>query len=218
MQECGSFQGGIHVVLGVCLMRRMCHVALALKWSSLNASSPSPDCRFIFHRLSRASGAHPSQVGSPMPGLGWGSSPAPPPTRREAGPRAVLSSPGPQPRRVRWLSPGHLRRRWKSNGNRKSIQHQNWNLLPECIGKSGTSRRTAHHTKTLFHSLLLCGWQGLGAPAGCQAWASEVGESSSGHWTTRLARTLPEISISMLRSSSTQWPASSSAGHSMPNN
>ena len=30
-----------------------------------------------------------------------------------------------------------------------------------------------------------CGWQGLGAPAGCQAWASEVGEPSSGHWTTR---------------------------------
>ena len=29
------------------------------------------------------------------------------------------------------------------------------------------------------------GWQGLGAPAGCQAWASEVGEPSSGHWTTR---------------------------------
>ena len=31
----------------------------------------------------------------------------------------------------------------------------------------------------------LCGWQGLGALAGCQAWASEVGEPSSGHWTTR---------------------------------
>ena len=30
-----------------------------------------------------------------------------------------------------------------------------------------------------------CGWQGLGAPAGCQAWASEVGEPTSGHWTTR---------------------------------
>ena len=30
-----------------------------------------------------------------------------------------------------------------------------------------------------------CGWQGLGAPAGCQAWASEVGELSSGHWFTR---------------------------------
>ena len=31
----------------------------------------------------------------------------------------------------------------------------------------------------------LCGWKGLGALAGCQAWASEVGESSSGHWSTR---------------------------------
>ena len=32
---------------------------------------------------------------------------------------------------------------------------------------------------------LPCGWQGLGALAWCQAWASEVGEPSSGHWTTR---------------------------------
>ena len=31
---------------------------------------------------------------------------------------------------------------------------------------------------------LLCGWQGLGARAGCQAWASEMGEQSSGHWST----------------------------------
>ena len=30
-----------------------------------------------------------------------------------------------------------------------------------------------------------CGWQSFGAPAGCQAWASEVGELRSGHWTTR---------------------------------
>ena len=29
----------------------------------------------------------------------------------------------------------------------------------------------------------LCGWQSLGAPARCQARASEVGELSSGHWT-----------------------------------
>ena len=31
----------------------------------------------------------------------------------------------------------------------------------------------------------LCDWQGLGALADCQAWASEVGELISGHWTTR---------------------------------
>ena len=31
----------------------------------------------------------------------------------------------------------------------------------------------------------LCDWQGLGAPAGCQAWASVVGEPSSGHWSTK---------------------------------
>ena len=30
-----------------------------------------------------------------------------------------------------------------------------------------------------------CGWQSLGAPARCQAWTSEVGEPSSGHWSTR---------------------------------
>ena len=32
---------------------------------------------------------------------------------------------------------------------------------------------------------MLCGSQGLGAPAWCQARASEVGEPSSRHWTTR---------------------------------
>ena len=31
----------------------------------------------------------------------------------------------------------------------------------------------------------LCGWQGLGALAGYQAWTSEVGELSSGYWSTR---------------------------------
>ena len=30
-----------------------------------------------------------------------------------------------------------------------------------------------------------CGWQGLDALVGGQAWASEVGEPSSGHWYTR---------------------------------
>ena len=30
-----------------------------------------------------------------------------------------------------------------------------------------------------------CGWQGLGALAGCQAWDSEVGEPSLRHWSTR---------------------------------
>ena len=31
----------------------------------------------------------------------------------------------------------------------------------------------------------LCGWQGIGVPAGYQAWASELGEPSSGHRSTR---------------------------------
>ena len=34
-----------------------------------------------------------------------------------------------------------------------------------------------------------CGWQALGAPARCQGCASEVGEPSSGHWSTRDHRT-----------------------------
>ena len=39
----------------------------------------------------------------------------------------------------------------------------------------------------LFHpfSSELCGRQVLGAPAGCQVCAAEVGEPSSGHWSTR---------------------------------
>ena len=34
-------------------------------------------------------------------------------------------------------------------------------------------------------SSMLCGWQGLGASARDQAWASEMGDPSSGHWTNR---------------------------------
>ena len=33
-----------------------------------------------------------------------------------------------------------------------------------------------------------CDWQGLGAPARCQAWAPEVGELSSGHLTTETSQ------------------------------
>ena len=50
----------------------------------------------------------------------------------------------------------------------------------------------SHGTQTDWHSgettskmeKQLCGWQGLGALAGCQVCASEVGEPSSGHWST----------------------------------
>ena len=48
------------------------------------------------------------------------------------------------------------------------------------------------HLFTLFFFFLfspfsfkLCGWQVLGAPTWCQAWASEVGEPNLGYWTTR---------------------------------
>ena len=37
----------------------------------------------------------------------------------------------------------------------------------------------------LYPHTWLCCSQGLGDLAGCQAWASEVGEPSSGHWSTR---------------------------------
>lgn len=71
-------------------MRRKRHVALASEWSILNASSSSPDYRFFFRSLSRASGVHLS----PMPGLGRGSTPVPPPTLWEAGPHCSSESPG----------------------------------------------------------------------------------------------------------------------------
>ena len=71
-----------------------------------------------------------------------------------------------------------------------------------------------------------CGWQGLRAPARCQAWASEVGEplqdigppENSQPLRISISKSSPEISFSMLRPSSTQRPASCSAGHPMPNN
>ena len=71
-----------------------------------------------------------------------------------------------------------------------------------------------------------CGGQVLSAPARRQGCATEVGEPSSGHWSTRdlpaprniNGENLPEISISTPRPSSTQRPASYSAGHPMPNN
>ena len=71
-----------------------------------------------------------------------------------------------------------------------------------------------------------CGGQAPGAPARRQGCATEVGEPSSGHCpqeTSQLhvisnGENLPEISISMPRPSSTQRPASYSAGHRMQNN
>ncbi|KAJ1073656.1 hypothetical protein K5549_006894 [Capra hircus] len=60
-----------------CLMRKMCRVALALQWSSLDVSSSSPDSRFLFRRLTRDSGSlltlkHKTarSLGSQTPGPG----------------------------------------------------------------------------------------------------------------------------------------------------
>ena len=54
----------------------------------------------------------------------------------------------------------------------------------EHLLKAGRRPQTSQKTRKSPHTLLW-GWQGLGALAGCQAWASEVGEPSSGHWSTR---------------------------------
>ena len=53
----------------------------------------------------------------------------------------------------------------------------------------------------------LCGWQDLGAPAEYQAWALDVGELSSRHWTTReilVPRNINQRELSQ-RSLSQRW-------------
>ena len=55
-----------------------------------------------------------------------------------------------------------------------------------------------------------CGWQGLHAPAGWQASACEVGEQSSGHWSTRdlpPARTIKRQKLSQRSPSQREDPA-----------
>uniref|UniRef100_A0A8C8Y1C8 Uncharacterized protein n=1 Tax=Panthera leo TaxID=9689 RepID=A0A8C8Y1C8_PANLE len=52
-----------------CLVRKMCRVALALSWSSLEASS-SPDSGFLFRRFAKDSGSRLSQLESQTPGPG----------------------------------------------------------------------------------------------------------------------------------------------------
>ena len=68
-----------------------------------------------------------------------------------------------------------------------------------------------------------CGWKALGAQARCQGRVSEVGEPTGPQETSQIhiisnGENLPEISISTTRPSFTQWQASYSAGHPMPNN
>ena len=55
-----------------------------------------------------------------------------------------------------------------------------------------------------------CGWQGLGALAGCQAWATEVGELSSGPWSTRdllAPHNIKQRKLSQISPSQCQDPA-----------
>ena len=54
----------------------------------------------------------------------------------------------------------------------------------EHLLNAGRRPQTSQKARNSPHSWQ-CGWQGLGAPPGCQACASDVGEPSSGHWSTR---------------------------------
>ena len=51
--------------------------------------------------------------------------------------------------------------------------------------KSPIKEKSKTPVRFLPQLSMLCGWQDSGPPVGCQAWASEVEELSSGHWTTR---------------------------------
>ena len=61
-------------------------------------------------------------------------------------------------------------------------------LVPSCFSLDNFRKSGPHSPEPVVDIEAQsepCGWQGLGAPAGCQAWDSEVGDLSSGHWTTR---------------------------------
>ena len=76
--------------------------------------------------------------------------------------------------------------------------------LTEHLLKAG--RRPQTHQKARNSPLTwLCGWQGHGAPVGCQT--SEGGEPSSGHWITRDLPALHNINQRELsqRSPSQRW-------------
>ena len=67
---------------------------------------------------------------------------------------------------------------------------EEWGNNPMYLGDLWRQLRQSYNwavadTQLIAHLLQPCGWYGLGAPAGCQAWASEVGELNSGHWSTR---------------------------------
>ena len=51
--------------------------------------------------------------------------------------------------------------------------------------KSPSKEKSKTPVRLLPQLSMPCSWQGLCAPAGCQAWASEVGKPSSGHSSTR---------------------------------
>ena len=71
--------------------------------------------------------------------------------------------------------------RWRRSKTNTSI----WGTAPtENLLNAGRRPQTSQKARNSPHTWP-CGWQGLGALAGCQAWVSEVGEPSSGHWSTR---------------------------------
>ena len=74
---------------------------------------------------------------------------------------------------------------WRSTSSPQKHQKYRymWKITEHLLNaerRPETSQKARHSPRTW-----LCGWQGLGAPARCQAWGSEVGELSSRHWTTR---------------------------------
>ena len=69
-----------------------------------------------------------------------------------------------------------------------------------------------------------CGWQGLGRVSCLCLWGERgdfrilVRQRPPSSTSYQMAKALPEISISVLRPSSTQWSASYSAGHPLSKN
>ena len=77
-------------------------------------------------------------------------------------------------RRGDHLPPQKYVRNTSTCGTTHTEHHLNAGRRPQTSQKARNSPRTWP-----------CGWQGLGALARCQVWASEVREPNSGHWSTR---------------------------------
>ena len=102
-----------------------------------------------------------------------------------------------EPTLLAYLSPPWMQgismksiRRTSTNPRQARASSEEWWNNPIYLGDLWRQLRQSYNravadTQLMAHLLLPCGWQGLGAPASFQAWASEVEEPSSGHWFTR---------------------------------